>query len=114
VKPNFGCQSADERDAQRTAAATLDAGTDRQSNILHRPVALIKVPSRRLFGVSAAAKYLGISDDTLRKYADLGEIPAYRFINGHRTFKVEDLNRLIDDLPLWNAGTSDTARAGRV
>jgi excisionase family DNA binding protein len=57
--------------------------------------------------------YLGISDDTLRKYADLGQIPAYRFINGHRAFKLEDLNRLIDNLPLWNDSHRDTTRAGR-
>jgi excisionase family DNA binding protein len=74
----------------------------------------MQVPAQRLFGPKAAARYLGISDDTLRKYADLGEIPAYRFINGHRAFKLEDLNRLIDSLPLWNDRTSDTTRAGRV
>ena len=71
------------------------------------------VPTQRLFGVGAAAHYLGVSDDTLRKYADLGQIPAFRFINGHRAFKLEDLNELIDSLPMWNARTSDTARAGR-
>ena len=72
------------------------------------------IPNQRLFSVSAAAKYLGICDDTLRKYADLGLITVYRFINGHRAFKLEDLNRLIDDLPLWNDRASDTTRAGRV
>ena len=77
-----------------------------------KAVELIQVPNQRLFGVKAAAKYLGISDDTLRKYADLGQLPAYRF-NGHRTFKVEDLNNLIDNLPLWNDPPSDTTRAGR-
>ena len=64
------------------------------------------IPNQRLFGVSRAARYLGISDDTLRKYADLGLILVYRF-NGRRAFKLEDLNRLIDSLPLWN----DAARA---
>lgn len=68
---------------------------------------------QRLFGPKKAAQYLGISDDTLRKYADLGQIPAYRFINGNRAFKLEDLDRLIDELPLWNDRTSDTTRAGR-
>ena len=60
------------------------------------------VPNQRLFSVGAAAQYLGICDDTIRKYADLGQIPVYRFINGNRAFKLEDLNRLIDELPLWN------------
>jgi len=72
------------------------------------------VPTERLLAVGAAAKYLGISDDTLRKYANLGRIAVYRFINGHRAFKLEDLNRLIDELPSWNDdGISDTTRAGR-
>jgi excisionase family DNA binding protein len=70
-------------------------------------------PSQRLFTVGAAAQYLGISDDSLRKYADLGQIPVYRF-NDRRAFKLEDLDRLIDTLPLWNDPASDTARAGRV
>jgi len=79
-----------------------------------RYVPVIQIPNKRLFGVSAAARYLGISDDTLRKYADLGQIRVYRFLNGHRVFKLEDLNRLIDELPLWNDhGHSDTTRAGR-
>ena len=82
--------------------------------IISKPIPQFQVPNQRLFGVSAAARYLDISDDTLRKYADLGEIPVYRFINGHRVFKLEDLNRLIDNLPPWNDPASDTTRAGRV
>ena len=70
------------------------------------------VPTQRLFTVSQAARYLGISDDTLRKYADLGTITAYRF-NERRAFKLEDLNRLIDTLPLWNDRNHDESRAGR-
>ena len=54
----------------------------------------------------------GISDDTLRKYADLGTITAYRF-NDRRAFKLEDLNQLIDALPLWNDRNHDESRAGR-
>jgi excisionase family DNA binding protein len=98
-----------------------DAATDARSSGVAEcfPGGLIRrikpqlVPNQRLFAVRAAAQYVGISDDTLRKYADLGRIPVYRFMNGHRVFKLEDLNRLIDDLPLWNDRASDTARAGR-
>jgi hypothetical protein len=87
--------------------------SDQNQTVVGRTVALIQVPNQRLFGVGAASQYLGISDDTLRKYADLGQVPVYRFINGHRAFKLEDLNRLIDELPLWNDRASDTTRAGR-
>ncbi len=101
-------------DQPQQAAVTSEPVENLGSRVI-RNVQIQTVPNKRLFGVAAAAKYLGISDDTLRKYADLEQIPVYRFINGHRAFKLEDLNRLIDDLPLWNhRSTSDTARAGRV
>lgn len=87
-----------------------NALTDRSA--LHR-IETQPVPRQRLFPVSAAAKYLGISDDSLRKYSDLGKIPVYKNpLNGHRIFKIEDLNCLVDELPLWNDSPRDT-RAGR-
>jgi len=86
---------------------------DQNHIAITKAVTLIQVPSQRGFGVKAAAKYLGVCDDTLRKYADLGHIPVYRSLSGHRVFKLEDLNRLIDNLPLWNDPASDTTRAGR-
>src|SRR5262245_42663826 len=92
LKPNNGRGSLE--DALATADATLDASTGWLGNRLSMPGALIPVPSRRLLRVRAAARYLGISDDTLRKYADIGLIQAYRFSNGHRVFKLEDLNDL--------------------
>ena len=98
--------------ADHRAATGRAAGAERSSMV--HGIQVQPVPSQRLFSVSAAARYLGISDDTLRKYADLGKIPAYRFINGNRVFKLEDLNRLIDELPYWNDHRiSDTTRAGR-
>jgi hypothetical protein len=80
-----------------------------------RVLQLSSVPKQRLFTVGPAARYLGMSADTLRKYADLKCIPTYRNpFNGHRVFKLEDLNHLIDTLPPWDDRTRDTARAGRV
>jgi excisionase family DNA binding protein len=70
------------------------------------------IRNQRLFSVSQAARYLGMSDDTIRKYADLGQIPVYR-LNGRRVFKLEDLNQLIDGLPLWNDANAMNSRAGR-
>jgi excisionase family DNA binding protein len=98
---------------QGSPAMANSADTTIARPVLVRSVQIQPVPTQRLFGVGAAAHYLGVSDDTLRKYADLGQIPAFRFINGHRAFKLEDLNELIDSLPMWNDRTSDTARAGR-
>ena len=64
-------------------------------------VRLIEVPSHRLFNTKAAAKYLGIHPDTLRKYADLGWIRARR-INNRRVFTLEDLDAFIDSLPCYD------------
>ncbi len=60
-------------------------------------VTLIQVPNQRLFGTKAAAQYLGIHPDTLRKYADLGQITARR-IKSRRVFTLEDLDVFIDSL----------------
>ena len=75
-------------------------------------VAILQVPNQRLFKVGAAARYLGISDDSLRKYADRQQIRVYRFF-GDRVFKLEDLNAFIDSLPLWDDAPDATTRAGQ-
>ena len=67
-----------------------------------KTIALIQVPNQRLFSTKAAAQYLGICTDTLRKYADLGVIQA-RVLCHRRVFSLEDLDALIDSLPAYNA-----------
>jgi hypothetical protein len=69
--------------------------------VFGKPVAFIQVPAQRLFKVQAAARYLGISDDTLKKYTTLGLIKAYDF-QGSRVYKLEDLDRLIESLAEWD------------
>ena len=69
-------------------------------------IALIQVPNQRLFKVQAAAQYLGISDDSLRKYTELGQIRAYVF-NGVRVYKLEELDGLIDRLPAWDDSSGE-------
>ena len=66
--------------------------------MIGKPVALIQVPSQRLFGTRAAARYLGVCEDSLRKYADLGWIKARR-LEKRRVFTLEDLDRFIESLP---------------
>lgn len=58
------------------------------------------VPKQRLFSTRAAALYLGMSRDQVRKLADLGELPARR-LGGNRKFILDDLNNFIDNLPRW-------------
>lgn len=69
--------------------------------MIGKPIALIQVPNQRLFIMSAAARYLGISDDSLKKYTDLGQIKAYDF-NGRRAYRLEDMDYLIENLPQWD------------
>lgn len=68
--------------------------------MIGKPVALIQVPNQRLFSASAAARYLGICPDTLRKYANKGRIPA-RKLERRRVFALEDLDAFIESLPYF-------------
>ena len=76
----------------------MEEGSRLTGQMVGNLVTLIEVPSQRLFGTKAAAQYLGIHKDTLRKYADLGQITARRF-NTRRVFTLEDLDAFIDALP---------------
>ena len=79
--------------------------------MIGRPVALIQVPNQRLFSTRAAAQYLGICEDTLRTYADLGDIPARR-LGRRRVFTLEDLDTFIEALPAYRSvDTLDAAES---
>ena len=73
--------------------------------MIAKAVALLQVPNQRLFSVQAAARYLGVSVDTLRKYADLGWIEA-RYLERRRVFALEDLDAFIEALPEYNEQTT--------
>ncbi len=66
-----------------------------------KTVALIQIPNQRLFGTKAAAQYLGVHPDTVRKYADLGWVRA-RKLERRRVFTLEDLDAFIDSLPCYD------------
>jgi excisionase family DNA binding protein len=51
---------------------------------------MIQVPTHRLFGTKAAAEYLGIHEQTLRKLTDEGVILSRRLGN-RRVYRLEDL-----------------------
>jgi len=79
--------------------------------MLSQNIALFQIPNQRLFSTKAAAQYLGVHPDSMRKYADLGRIEARRLFK-RRVFTLEDLNAFIDDLP--NYQTHDyTAPSGK-
>ena len=68
--------------------------------MIGKPVALIQIPNQRLFGMKAAAQYLGVCEDTLRKYSDLGLIEAKR-LEKRRVFALEELDRFVESLPAY-------------
>ena len=70
--------------------------------MIGKPIALIQVPNQRLFSTRAAAQYLGICEDTLRTYADLGDILARR-LGRRRVFTLEDLDAFIEALPEYRS-----------
>lgn len=74
-----------------------------------KPVALMQVPNRALFTPGLAARYLGISYTTLIKITDLGHIEARNFY-GRRAYLLDDLNRLIENLPAWNDAAGENPR----
>jgi hypothetical protein len=68
--------------------------------MIDSPLAVAQVPNRRLFGPKAAAKYLGICEDTLKKITDLGQINAFK-MNGRRAYRLEHLDAYVESLPGW-------------
>lgn len=49
--------------------------------------------------VTEAAEYLGVSVNTLRKWADEGRIPVrVNAANGYRLFQYEDLQKFLDSV----------------
>jgi hypothetical protein len=77
-----------------------DSHEQDEVQIPSRPVAVMQVPAQRLFGPKAAAKYLGVCEDTLKKMTDLEQIRAFN-LNGRRAYRIEDLAAFVDSLPGW-------------
>ena len=54
---------------------------------------------REYLKVAEAAEFIGVSQTTLRKWADDGKIPMYvNKANGYRLFMQEDLERFLSDM----------------
>jgi len=68
--------------------------------MIGKPIALIQVPNQRLFGIKAAARYLDMHAQTLRKLTDLGEIKAKK-LGERRVYPLEELDRFINNLSEW-------------
>ncbi|MCU0258371.1 MAG: helix-turn-helix domain-containing protein [Solirubrobacteraceae bacterium] len=58
------------------------------------------VPSdpRLALTVSQAARHLGVSIATVRRWSNAGHLPGYRTPGGQRRFTVEELDAFVDSL----------------
>lgn len=53
---------------------------------------------RDYFKIAEASKFLGVSQNTLRKWADQGQVPVYvNRANGYRLFLQKDLEKFLGD-----------------
>ena len=54
---------------------------------------------REYFKIAEAAEFIGVSQTTLRKWADEGQIPVYvNKANGYRLFLQKDLEKFLGDM----------------
>jgi excisionase family DNA binding protein len=58
------------------------------------PTAWFRVPARRMFKTKAAAQYLGLHPQTLRRLTDDGKLKALN-LDGKRVYTLEELDRYI-------------------
>ena len=77
-----------------------------------KPTVLVQVPNQRLFGTKAAARYLGIHEQSLRKLTAEGLLQA-RQLGSRRVYILEDLDRFIAELPCYR-GQAVPGREGAV
>ena len=74
-------------------------------------IKFIEVPKEAAFKVGRAARYLGISANTLRRKADLGLIPARKNDSGERIFLLRELDAYLNALPSYcSRATSYSSR----
>ena len=64
------------------------------------PVSIKSVPRKRVFTATEAARYLGLSRNTLR---ELDAVPVYR-LGARRVYLLEDLEGFASSLPRWGNG----------
>ena len=59
-----------------------------------------------------AAKYLGVAQSTMRKWSDVGRVPAFYTPGGHRRYRRSDLDQFLDRSGPTGAATGFAPSAG--
>jgi excisionase family DNA binding protein len=80
----------------RKAAAPLSRAPRRA--VLARMSSTARPHARLGLTASEAARHLGVSISTLRRWSDAGHVQAYRTPGGQRRFSVEQLDAFLDSL----------------
>ena len=79
--------------------------------MIGNPVTLVRIPNQRLFGTKAAARYLGLHEQTLRKLTAEGVLPSRR-LRSRRVYVLDDLDRFIASLPSWYVSNAVPGQKG--
>ena len=53
-------------------------------------------PETEWLTLGQAAKYLGVAQSTIRKWSDLGRVPAFYTPGGHRRYRRSDLDAFLE------------------
>ena len=79
----------------RKAAARL---VDRSPTVVVRRMTTVPTDPRLALTVSQAARHLGVSIATVRRWSNAGHLPGYRTPGGQRRFTAEELDAFVDSL----------------
>lgn len=69
--------------------------------MIGKPIAFIQVPNQRIFSPKAAARYLGVHEQTLKKITDEGQIHA-KWMRNRKVYLLEELDRYVNSLQDYN------------
>jgi excisionase family DNA binding protein len=79
--------------------------------MIGNPPTMTQIPSQRLFGTKAAARYLGLHEQTLRKLTAEGLVPSRR-LGCRRVYLLDDLDHFIAGLPSWYGSNAVPGQKG--
>ena len=70
----------------------------------------LNLTSDSYFSTSDLAKRLGVDNSTIRRWADLGEIPCFRTLGGHRRFTEDAIRELVAKLEFRAMGVAPSTQ----
>jgi excisionase family DNA binding protein len=108
-RPETQAQTISKGKPAPTQATTSDKATN------HMPISTLQAPSndrQLVFTSSQAARYVGVSLATIRRWTDAGHIHCYRTPGGQRRFSRDQLDSFVTSMQ--NAGEIHDQPASKV